>query len=149
VGLALSLRTWSHDVVLCTDGPARLSRNDRERLARLSIPVYHERIRGLEGGEELERLVFASGRTLARSALFFSTGQFQRSSLAAELGCAFNQKGAVKTGRHEDTGVEGLYVAGDASRDAQLVIVAAAEGAKAAIAINKLLQAQEQAPNHQ
>jgi thioredoxin reductase len=36
--------------------------------------------------------------------------------------------------------VPGLYVAGDASRDVQLVIVAAAEGAKAAFAINVALQ---------
>jgi hypothetical protein len=32
-------------------------------------------------------------------------------------------------------------VVGDASRDVQFVIVAAAEGAKAAVAINKALQA--------
>jgi thioredoxin reductase len=37
--------------------------------------------------------------------------------------------------------VPGLYVAGDASHDVQFVIVAAAEGAKAAVAINKALQA--------
>lgn len=37
----------------------------------------------------------------------------------------------------------GLYVAGDASRDVQLAIVAAAEGAKAAFAINHQLQEEE------
>jgi len=35
--------------------------------------------------------------------------------------------------------VPGLYVAGDASRRVQLVIVAAAEGAEAAFAINMAL----------
>ena len=34
----------------------------------------------------------------------------------------------------------GLYVAGDASDDVQLVVVAAAEGAKAGFAINAALQ---------
>ena len=33
-----------------------------------------------------------------------------------------------------------VFVAGDASRDAQFVVVAAAEGIKAAVAINKALQ---------
>ena len=37
------------------------------------------------------------------------------------------------------TNVPGLYVAGDASRDVQFVIVAASEGAQAAVAINKTL----------
>ena len=35
--------------------------------------------------------------------------------------------------------VPGVYVAGDVSRDVQLVIIAAAEGARAALAINKAL----------
>ena len=37
------------------------------------------------------------------------------------------------------THISGLYVAGDASRDVLQVIVAAAEGAQAAIAINAAL----------
>ena len=47
--------------------------------------------------------------------------------------------------RRERTGIRGLYLAGDASEDVQFVIVAAAEGAKAAIAINKELH-QEDCP---
>lgn len=37
----------------------------------------------------------------------------------------------------EETSVPGVYVAGDVSRDVLLVAVAAAEGAQAAVAINK------------
>jgi thioredoxin reductase len=46
----------------------------------------------------------------------------------------------VKTGFLGQTCVPGLYVVGDASRDVQFAIVAAAEGAKAGVAINKALQ---------
>jgi thioredoxin reductase len=42
----------------------------------------------------------------------------------------------MRTGEHEETNVPGLFVAGDASRRVQLAIVAAAEGAEAAFAIN-------------
>ena len=42
-----------------------------------------------------------------------------------------------------DTGVDGVYVAGDASRDVQLLVVAVAEGACAALAINKALLAED------
>jgi thioredoxin reductase len=68
------------------------------------------------------------------------TGQAPQSPLAVRLGCRFNRKGTVVTGRHEESGTPGLYVAGDASRDVQLAIVAAAEGAKAAFAINTSFQ---------
>ena len=39
----------------------------------------------------------------------------------------------------EESSVPGVYVAGDASRDVLLVAVAIAEGAKAAVAINRAL----------
>jgi thioredoxin reductase len=45
-----------------------------------------------------------------------------------------------------NTNVPRLYVAGDASRDAQFVAVAASEGMKAAVAINKALQLEELEP---
>jgi thioredoxin reductase len=49
----------------------------------------------------------------------------------------------VRTGTLCDTNVPRVFVAGDASRDAQFVVVAAAEGVKAALAINKALQAED------
>jgi thioredoxin reductase len=88
-------------------------------------------------------VVFADGTRLARRALFFSTGQDPCSNLPRKLGCRFTRKGAVRTDRLERTGVPGLFVAGDASRDVQLAIVAAAEGAKAAFAINRDLQEED------
>ena len=55
----------------------------------------------------------------------------------------FGAASDVKTDRLEGTGVPGLYVAGDASRDVQLAIVAAAEGARAAFAMNVVMQEEE------
>jgi thioredoxin reductase len=143
-GLALSLKTWSADVVLCSDGPGRLSREESVKLARERIPIRTEKIARLEGaGGRLRCIVFTTGAPLEREALIFSTGQRQRSGLAEKLGCEFNDKGTVRTNIREATNVPGLYVAGDASKDVQFVIVAAAEGAKAAVAINKALQQRE------
>jgi len=44
--------------------------------------------------------------------------------------------GGVRTDQHEETHVPGLFVAGDATRDVQFAIVAAAEGAIAAVAMD-------------
>jgi thioredoxin reductase len=71
--------------------------------------------------------------------MFFSSGQQQACDFAAKLGCGFTRKGAVHTGAYQATNIPGLYVAGDASRLVQLAIVAAAEGAQAAFAINQAL----------
>ena len=86
-------------------------------------------------------MVFADGTSTRCEAVFFSERQSQQCELAARLGCEMNRGGAVKTGDLGQTHLAGLYVVGDASRDVQFAIVAAAEGAKAAVAINKALQA--------
>ena len=137
VGLALELTAWSRDLVLCTDGPPELDDEARQRLDRNGIAIREERVARLEGRDGiLERIVFEAGAPLARRALFFTTGQSQQSALAIRLGCEFNDKGTVRTGKYESTHLPGLYVAGDASRAVQWVVVAAAEGAEAAFAIN-------------
>ena len=137
LGLSLTMTAWSRDLVLCTDGPSEIDQDGRARLARNGIALREEKVARLEGREGiLEHVVFDTGERLARRALFFTIGQFQRSDLSVQLGCEFNDKGTVRTGRYESTHLPGLYVCGDASRAVQWVVVAAAEGAEAAFAIN-------------
>ncbi|MBC8032352.1 MAG: NAD(P)/FAD-dependent oxidoreductase [Pyrinomonadaceae bacterium] len=143
-GLALELSFWSRDLVLCTDGPPELSQEERERLAQRRIEVREDKIRRLEGTDgNLERIEFEKGDPLPVRGMFFSTGNSQGSDLAEKLGCRFTSEGCVDTGEYEITSVPGVYVAGDASRLAQFVIVAAAEGAQAALAINKELMKED------
>jgi thioredoxin reductase len=59
--------------------------------------------------------------------------------LIAKIGCELDEKGRAATGDFEESNVPGLYVVGDASGDVQFAIVAAAEGARAAVAINKAI----------
>jgi thioredoxin reductase len=146
--LAMTLRTWSSKLTVVSDGPALLSAQDRALLERHQIPVREERILRLEGKDgQIERVVFEAGEPYACRALFFSTGQRQRSSIAADLGCEFTDKGAVLTGRCETTNVPGLFVAGDASKNTQFVVVAAAEGAEAAVEINRSLEEEDRVPS--
>jgi hypothetical protein len=67
--------------------------------------VHETRIARLEGAEHLERIVFRDGTVFECRGLFLSTGQRQRSDLAASLGCAFTREGAVRTGKIERTKV--------------------------------------------
>ena len=140
-GLALLLRQWSEDVMLFSNGPADLSSAMRARLRDRSVALYEGAIARLEGeGARLKRIVLNDGDAVERDVLFFNTGQHQRSPLASNLGCKFTDRGGVDAGELDvATEIEGLYVAGDVTRDVQLVALAVAEGVKAAFAINKLL----------
>jgi thioredoxin reductase len=140
VGLALSLRTWSANVLACPDGEP-LDELQIARAASNDIRVRPEPIARLEAGDgRLGRIHFASGPSEPCDAFFFNTGQVQRSVLPQKLDCRFKPNGGVETTDRQCTSVPGLYLAGDADKDVQFAIVAAAEGATAAVAINRELQ---------
>jgi thioredoxin reductase len=145
VDFALELLGWSADIVLFTDGAADLSQAERDELARNGVQVETGRISAFEGEEGLLRAVrLADGRTVPREALFVYTSSEQTCQIASGFGCKF-EDGLVATGGYEQTDTPGLYVAGDASRNAGLAIVAAAEGARAAFAINAELLREDRA----
>jgi thioredoxin reductase len=144
--LALSLKTWSPHVVLCSNG-TEVEASARQRLERNGIPVRTEAVTRLVHHEGLVSLLeFEVGVPLTCDAVFFTTGQHPQCDLAVRLGCQLNQRGTVDTGTLSETNVPGVFVAGDASRDAQFVVVAAAEGIKAALAINQAMQKEELQP---
>lgn len=142
-GLSLVLRTWSADVTLLTDGPSRLSPALSRALASRGVRVIARPLARLDPKRRGLDVVFSRGDRLAFGALFFSTGQDHGCDLPRRLGCRFTKRGAIRTDRYERTGVPRLFVAGDASGDVQLAIVAAAEGAKAAFAMNREMQDEE------
>jgi len=138
--MARSLTAWSSDVVLCCDGSSSLTREQRQHLAGNDIRIVTTPISRLESRDgALQDIIFSDGEVLARDALFFDTPSHAQSDLALRLGCTFNQRGGVVSGRHEATAVPGVYVAGNIIRNVQLAIVAAAEGATAAFGINRAL----------
>jgi thioredoxin reductase len=141
-GLALMMKQWSDDVILLTDGQGAVSPAMQQRLDRHEISVRNEKIAKLDGDADgaLRTIHLDGGETLARAALFFTTGCKQQSDLWASLGCLRDEKGGIVTTEvTEESSVPGVYVAGDASRDVLLVAVAIAEGAKAGVAINRAL----------
>jgi thioredoxin reductase len=145
-GLALMMRQWSADIILCTDGPTTVSQEIQARLKQHGIEVCRDKVVKLEGDDKgcLQRICFADGSVLERTALFFSTGCVQRSDLWQRLGCKRDEKGGIISDPiTEESSVPGVYVAGDASRDVLLIAVAIAEGAKAAVAINRALLEEE------
>jgi thioredoxin reductase len=136
--LAIMMKHWMADVVACSDG-TEVSAHTARKLKEHNIPLRPEPIEALEGTNgELTKIVFKGGPDLSRAGMFFSTGCHQGSELSKRLGCKRGPRGGVVTDPDtEETSVPGVYVAGDVSRDVLLVAVAIAEGAQAAVAINK------------
>ena len=137
LALALELTGWTSRLCLVSDGAGQLRPAQRRRLAASGIALREERITALKGrGRQLERVIFAEGEELVVDALFFHSEGQARFGFARELGLDIDHRKPLKTAGYGKTRVPGLYVAGDASNHVQFAIVAAAEGASAAFAIN-------------
>lgn len=143
-GFTLNLLTWTDKLTLITDGEGSdINAEHRAKLAHFKIPITDQRIASLEGDKEssqLERVRFTDGDALECDALFFNLGVELASDLHAQLGCKLDEEcGLVWVDDEQQTSVRGVYAAGDATPQSQLAVVAAAEGAMAAIHIHKSL----------
>jgi thioredoxin reductase len=144
VGFTLGLLTWTDKLTLVTNGDAGdMTDEHREKLARFKIPITNQSIASLEGDKEtnmLRRVCFDDGRTLECDALFFNLGVEPAADLHHMLGCKLDEEcGLVWVDDAQQTSVRGVYAAGDLTPRSQLAVVAAAEGAMAAIHLHKSL----------
>jgi thioredoxin reductase len=133
---ALVVAGWSRDVVLCTDGPARLN-GERALLGDAGVRVREEPITKLAGGDgHLRRIEFTTGPDEVRDALFVRTRRGQPNGLAEDLGCTITPGGTIEVDADGRTGVQGVYAAGDAATDhSRSVANAIGSGSRAAYAV--------------
>jgi thioredoxin reductase len=143
---AANFLTWTKQVTLLTD-EHEISEDDRAKLADLGIPVRTEAVVALDGDKstgQLRRVLFAEGEPLECDALFFNLGTQLASNFHETLGCRVDpESGLVWVDRTRQTSVENVYAAGDITPNSQLAVVAAAEGAMAAIHIHRSLVSKE------
>lgn len=139
--LGITLSTWSKQVTVCSNGEA-IDPDQRLKLQECKVGLREEHITGLRGEDGILTEILLGGDSLACDAIFFSGEQEQRSKLPSLIGCECDEKGHAKTSDGQCTNVEGVYIAGDADGEVQFAIAAAAEGAAAAVAIDKWLRTQ-------
>jgi len=142
VKFVLNLLTWTRDLTVVTNGE-ETSDAHRQKLDSLGIGLTRNRIASLEGdsgGKQLQRIRFDDNEVLECDALFFNLGTEPASDLHSQLGCDLDESsGLVKVDSQQQTSVKGVYAAGDLTPNSQLAVVAAAEGAMAAVHIHKSL----------
>lgn len=143
VSLALALLQWTDQLTIFTDGhPRQWSKEHTSKLLTNGIDVKDEKVVSLIGKEaQVEAAVLATGERVAVDALFFSIGVERSCLLAETLGCDVKTRTAnIVVDDHKQTSVEGVYAIGDLAPGSQLAITSAADGAIAAIAINRSLK---------
>jgi thioredoxin reductase len=129
---------WSRDLLVCTNGHALFTTEQKETLRKKEIQVVEDRITALVGEKGmLERVVFASHAASARQGGFVASQLLQASPFGEELGCQMNAMGGIVTDPLGRTTVPGVYAAGDALMAVpHQLIIAAAGGSWAAAGVN-------------
>lgn len=145
VKFCLYMLTWTDQLVLFTHGkPSDMSAEAAAALERHGIPVRREGIARLEGQEGcVQRVVMCEGPDEEVGAMFFHIASGAASPLGADLGCEvvpeLVDESILQVDGDMCTTVPGVYAAGDVTPGGRLVIRAASEGVRAAMAIHASL----------
>ncbi|MDF2721494.1 MAG: pyridine nucleotide-disulfide oxidoreductase, class [Paenibacillus sp.] len=133
---------WTDRFTVCTNGPDGLSETERQTLRR-KVPLYDSPIRRIVSEAGIVReVVLEDGTAIPCRGIFFKPDLVTGSDLPRAIGCEIAEAGNVVVDMLGKTNVPGVYSAGDMASRMHQSIVAAANGATAAAAINNELNAE-------
>lgn len=142
VGLALKLLQWTDRLTIFLHGHEReWTREETSKLLAESVKIKDEAVISLEGADGIVRAaVLSTGERVEVESIFFTIGTHRSCDLAEQLGILpFEDTSCLLVNDLKETNVAGVYAVGDLVPGSQLAITSAADGAIAAIAINKSL----------
>jgi thioredoxin reductase len=125
---------WTMDITVFPSR-VRLSSREREQAAALGIRIVDDTITRIAGRTgNFPKKLFGKKDTYAADVIFYRLGYKVQTRLAEQIGCVL-KAGYVKVDGHQQTSVEKVFAAGDIDTDRHYAVLAAASGARAAIAI--------------
>lgn len=135
---ALLCRAWTSDVVALLDA-REVDRTLLRALTDRGIAVEPRRIAALHGpGRALTEIELEGGDRVPCEALVINPPKRQ-SDLVLALGLALDESGYVQANQNLETSMPGVYVCGDAAGLPPQAVMAAADGAAAAMRIVETL----------
>jgi thioredoxin reductase len=140
-----TIYNWSKDLIVCTNGEAFLSSAQRTLLQNKEIKIIENKIKNFVGKNgQMEKVIFEDGKSVLRKGGFVMPKLIQSSDFGKQLGCEYNSLGGIAIDSFGRTNIQGVYAAGDASVVAPAqIIIAAAEGVRAAAGVNTDLTQKE------
>ncbi|MFL6369952.1 MAG: FAD-dependent oxidoreductase, partial [Nitrososphaeraceae archaeon] len=141
-----TIYNWSKDLIVCTNnGEAFRNSAQKSLLQNKGIKIIESKIKNFVGKNgQIEKIIFENGESVLRKGGFVMPQLIQASDFGKQLGCQYTPLGYIAIDSFGRTNIQGVYAAGDASviAPAQLII-AAAEGVRAAAGVNNDLTQKE------
>ncbi|MFC4968716.1 NAD(P)/FAD-dependent oxidoreductase [Paenibacillus sp. GCM10023248] len=137
---AKMLAGWTSEYVICTDGPAELTDEQREELRAHHVSVFESPIRKIASREGMvDHILLEDGMSLPCTGIFFAPKLVPGSDLPKSMGCQVTETGMVVADAFGKTSVPGIFSAGDIATEMYQAIAAASMGALAGVGINNEL----------
>jgi thioredoxin reductase len=133
-----TIYNWSKDLIACTNGEAFQNIAQKGLLQKKGIKIMESKIKNFVGKSgQMEKIIFEDGKSVSIRGGFVMPQLVQASDFGTQLGCQYNPLGGITVDSFGRTNIKGIYAAGDASviTPAQ-IIIAAAEGVRAAAGVN-------------
>lgn len=135
--MAKVVYNWSTDLVVLTNGN-ELSSDGVKELTKRNIIVKIEPIKNLIGDDGyLQQIELESGEMIIRSGGFVVPSFYRPNHFVEQLGCEIQENGVVVTDGAGRTTQKNIYIAGETEKSGpSSLIIAAADGNKAAVSVN-------------
>jgi thioredoxin reductase len=140
-----TIYNWSKELVVCTNGKVFQNSAQKDLLQNKGIKIIENKIKNFVGKNgQMEKIIFENGESVLRKGGFVMPKLIQASDFGKQLGCEYNPLGGIAVDSFGRTNIQGIYAAGDASVIAPAqIIIAAAEGVRAAAGVNMDLTQKE------
>jgi len=103
------------------------------------VAVYTGRIDRIDGERRVARVVFSDGSTADTAGVFLAVGTAGTVELARKIGVP-TEEGKIAVNEQMETGVPGVYAAGDCTGGLLQIVKAAYEGAQAGLSVVRFLR---------
>jgi thioredoxin reductase len=141
--LGKTIRNWTNELCIFTNGTSTLTSVQTELLASQNIKIIEKRIGSFVHKDgQLQSILFQDGTTTSVAALYAKPAFKQHSNIPAMLGCSTTEHGHVIVNEQQQTTEPGVYACGDTTTAARTLSFAIAAGTAAGINANKALTAE-------
>lgn len=116
-----------------------LDDDDKERMKTCGLTMPTKRLKDLIAIDQTVKAVLDDGEEIALDVLYPALGDNPRTELAVSLGATHNENDCIYADAHQQTSIEGFYVAGDLTTDLSQISVAVGQAAIAATHMHNTL----------
>lgn len=139
LNMASELKHWTQDLTILSNG-VEINSRIKNKLNKSSIGFIEKKLIRAEGnGKSLKNIILSGGEKINFDALFFYSEVRSSCNIHEDIKLMTDKDSKIRVNRKMETSVNGIFAIGDITAGPQLVIAACADGAIAAIEINKKL----------